>query len=1419
MGFYGNITNTAKTTFSFDLIYDTRKKMDENADLDGVFLGRYVLVDYDEEPIKAYYDAKTKAFYNTTNFHPNSAISGRVDTVYQDLHNAYESSSFYKWSKDTGFYPITSNSPYAERFATDVSTYGRGYDSTVWVKRYDATTNKYKYALIAELNAVIPTLHLVVDKPATVPSTPYFDRDTTNMDYYLHMQADYGAQIKQGNADYSDEKIKRTPVYWQLGNDGYPVLKPGTSMTIDADIYYNKAGFDQKTRKYIEETADNEYSQNTINYSMAQSGRLYGADADQGVYEAGLPADDIYEWYFRLPVLGNTICEMWDKVYDNRGNDNLRALNLAQKREDSLDNLVTYNKSTIMGMINTTRDLLGYYFIPIGTEGHIKDKIIDKAQNVTVRLNPGNGVAEYTESYPVLNCLFYDKPAGNAPITNYYHYAYTPDYGQPVTEIDENKKYYYKDAETGEFRRANIAVHGAQDADGNALTHGEYYLRKDRWTLVPLQYEMEDSLYALIAAIHNLLGTDEESVRNLETVNGAINVIKDLVANIDTNLAPGRLIHTDNTGVIRTTETYYPSSTVDANRVLVGNPDKTILKTPWENRVRSIEVLEGSDSQTSWDVSTGLIDTNTNNNNNIAFKAGNKWIGLTADTDNNQLVTIRHMKSAQAEHDFMTDVIIDNDIDGSETSTTDCQFTFPMVKTDNAGHVIGFSTKNIYIPYTYRNINLDTQSNAETDITVSNGVQSADSTTDTFTLATGNRWTEARVDEDKITISHKLVPSLNNDVTLNGSRRTKESDIANVYRYGLPQDKSIEKLDKVNENEAANTFNVPYIEVDKAGHVVAAETHTVTLPHNYESITIGAASSEVGKMTTDGVEGGTIDNNPEAGKTLKAETLTEDISISPANKWIRINGTNSEGKDAITIGHELHSINASTSKTDLDSAYSITDKQDEFVTQTVKWDNAGHIIGHHTETWVLPNSIRNISITGAVTENTDTVKNPNPNGANGIIEADQVSDTITMGPSNIWTRLTTSDNNVTFGHLVRDIDTPTATNYLYNGANYNTHEFLYDEAGHIRQKKVVTNHLPEHKSGDGWIVMEHTSKGDAQNTITYSHLTQGTAGTYGTNVTFEGFGKSVDLQGYKTDAAGHVIDYPTYTITLPKGSYTNKDSIKSANVITGMSFNDETGAIETTSENIGTLLLAGYNKLSDTTIASITAENTVNEAFAMLDNRIETEEEARATEIDNLRIFKTIQVTDENNIINADSNASTLTLKSGNDAISLGSTNNNTITIGHKTYKQQTNGLYKITVDEWGHVSEIQKAEKSDIGLGEVENKNIEEIIKEITSRFALTLNAPVLTAVTNNAIFTVGINDADDKSEYRYEWKKEGSSEILSIENSYTALDETPGTYKYQCTVIRTYANAVSSATKEFTYTVEEPIIEPEEGEEEGTL
>lgn len=52
MGFYGNITNTSKTQFSFDKIYSNRKLMDDGCNTDGIYIGRYVLVEYDQEMSK-----------------------------------------------------------------------------------------------------------------------------------------------------------------------------------------------------------------------------------------------------------------------------------------------------------------------------------------------------------------------------------------------------------------------------------------------------------------------------------------------------------------------------------------------------------------------------------------------------------------------------------------------------------------------------------------------------------------------------------------------------------------------------------------------------------------------------------------------------------------------------------------------------------------------------------------------------------------------------------------------------------------------------------------------------------------------------------------------------------------------------------------------------------------------------------------------------------------------------------------------------------------------------------------------------------------------------------------------------------------------------------------------------------------------
>lgn len=49
MGFYGNITNTTRTQFSFDATYPSRYEMDAQVANDGVYVGRYVLVEYDKD--------------------------------------------------------------------------------------------------------------------------------------------------------------------------------------------------------------------------------------------------------------------------------------------------------------------------------------------------------------------------------------------------------------------------------------------------------------------------------------------------------------------------------------------------------------------------------------------------------------------------------------------------------------------------------------------------------------------------------------------------------------------------------------------------------------------------------------------------------------------------------------------------------------------------------------------------------------------------------------------------------------------------------------------------------------------------------------------------------------------------------------------------------------------------------------------------------------------------------------------------------------------------------------------------------------------------------------------------------------------------------------------------------------------------
>lgn len=1543
MGFYGNIQNSNKTAFTFDLIYHSRLTMVNHANDDGVFLGRYVLVDYDETAVLAYYNSADKWFYNDKNLMlPHKILNPKFNIIYEVANEDYpvdqprffyyRPKGFYEENSPAQFEPISikitdgtgdsidavSISPYAVSHTLDVREFGRGYDSTVWQKVYD--NGKYKYVLVAELNAKVPNFRLIADHPTETPVSPYFDRDSTTMDYYLHQSPAFGNRVKavpDGEKNRSDEEMVRNEITYVYTDEKNPTWSE-EPVKRNADIYYNKAGFDKDFRTYI--TNEDARSKNTINYDRVESGRHYGYQ-DGPIYKAGEAYPDTYEWYFRLPVLGNTISSLWDAMYGYSGDENevggiaegKRYLEFSQREGDTANHRVSYNKNTLIGLMNNVRDLMGYEFLPTSILDNYKTgddpkvfvdeqtgKVFLKEASTIIKVDHTYATAEISEEdktateHNIINVLYYTL-GKNQAVDNYYYFAYDPDFAEVNEEqgFEEGIQYYYKDT-TDEYKLANVSLYKAEDANGNLLPfapYDNYYTKVDKWTLTALPIK-EDTLHGLVLKLHSLIGTGDNDTRDINTINGAINIIKDIVANIDQKLEPGKIVRTNkDTGIIETSETYFPSADWDKDEVLDGEGH-------WVSRFAQVTILPQStnanqDAPEVNDISNGkensksiilesdndkegqghrAVRRNKHSANNLTFGTRNKWIELhpNAEKDsvefkhaNSPIVTrlraeqadgtgYTDMFEAVGENDnvtlndkttfknfsantALTEITVEPTTDKLQYNSTkpdqnDNRLTIPSITVDNAGHVVEMKVKNFNIPHTFKKVQTTTIADINESASLDQaGISIAESITDTLNIAPRNRWIDIATEntndeegaaEDKITFSHRLVPTLNTSVTLNGQRRTsadviptvyryglpqdksvtdfdaaynggsgtayeaentfnvpyievdkaghvvaaethivtlpenfsaitvepqnestsneadtitdekatltadtltdelvlktvnrwigvgltdnQDNDIltfghrlsdirnvtplnlngsrranskyTNVYRYGLPQDKTIADLDKENNGgsgtayEAANTFNVPYMEIDEAGHIVHAETHTVTLPENFTTITIAEASNSPGikAIAETEEEAGDIADSLAGSGTLQADTLTDDIKISASNKWIRLKGADA-ASDEITIGHEIHKIFTSTPVEDMDVT-----KKDQFSTQILTWDNAGHIVTNETKTWTLPNSIHDLEVTGTSTDS------DNPAGTDGTIVAGTTFDTVKLNASNKWVRLTAdpTNNTITFGHLVQDIETGKRTTDLNSFGTFDTEEYTYDEAGHIRSKHIRTLKLPFNyktikvaqsknedsittntgsivaetqvdsytlAAGNKWIELA-ASDSKTDDVITIAHSLQGTAGIYNNGeYTFNKtendtvqtgvFGGTVTLYGYKTDNAGHIIANQTYSLKLPEGSYSESGGDAGANVLTKLEFTPSEGKLIGTKVNIGTLKITGYST-DDMTAQTIGADNTLNQALAYLQLEINEEASTRSSEDEKLQDAIDKEIEDRTDAIN-----------------------------------------------------------------------------------------------------------------------------------------------------------------------------------------
>ena len=416
MGFYGNVSNITRSTFQFDQIYSNRLTMDAQTNEDGIYIGRYVLVEYDKandfDVFTRIYPVNTKIgsgatareevyFYTAPQATTPQAlelVKGRAGKYYysadEDATASYTGLTnlvFYKCEKDNvyilgevdeaepakGFTKIaeldtTDAGDYTVNYNLDLNKYhnSRGYDSTVWMKTYAG--DEIKYVMIAELNTVVPTFDVSVDPPSEIPNQPHFGKDSTNVYYDLHVQPSWGFRVKEakdenGVATPSDVKIDQNYTYYNL--EGNQELGKGI-IPVNGDIYFNADGF-----KINKSTHDN-IIKDTIKLSKGSSGaRVYNKhDGSMDLTSA----EDIQELSIHLPSIGNAVADLYDVLYsDERNtmmdwryhgyeNGGLRLSQFfAEKNEDTGDVIkegYKYNPDymgTMVASINTLHDFVG----------------------------------------------------------------------------------------------------------------------------------------------------------------------------------------------------------------------------------------------------------------------------------------------------------------------------------------------------------------------------------------------------------------------------------------------------------------------------------------------------------------------------------------------------------------------------------------------------------------------------------------------------------------------------------------------------------------------------------------------------------------------------------------------------------------------------------------------------------------------------------------------------------------------------------------------------------------------------------------------------------------------------------------------------------------------------------------------------
>lgn len=910
MGFYGNITNTIKTNLSFDRKYSNRFQMETNCSSDGVYAGRYILIEYDltwdntgwtnnmfSILYEGYIDGK---LVQSTSPSLDIVFTPDLDVIYRvvEVENVATGLSIYTNKYYIGVkdemsdrivlkLATNSDSAYVTNFNIDTNYYGdsRGWDSTVWVKSYD-TNGIPKYVMVAELNSIVPTFAISVDAPTEIPQSPHFDESNTNIFYTLHLQPQWGLQLKAAeNSAASDVTINRTFNTYDVNNTIIDTEVRSTPL----NIYYNKAGFSPE-QQVVSGIKDKVALENT-----GKSGKYYNDPSHEPGTAVTPNQIDTYEFSLLIPSLGNAVSSMWDAVYEV-GDNAIRKRDIAWKdafekdTEDTSKGGLSVNVNTLAGTINAAHKLMGMIITTT-------DDIEDIYANNYIYENNGK----------------------------YYRVIADPQY-EVVTEFIEGQKYYIKKTDESGVVYYEVANHNVPDQ--------EYYaLAKTELKYVELLNfgDTITTMNGLLLKMANMLDLNNKHSIDTNTVQGALNLLNSII-DVFGDLKPQEFAIINNEGKIvsagwTTAQQMTYTDGFETNEKIVDNEKVenrwitlsvdpstrliTVLHTLAYNQIQGQEIETNFETDEStintFNLYTPLVDNaghiighnkekvilpnsirsfttngvNTNEDDlgaavdqnysysaqnvrdNFGINVGNKWLESKI---NDNILTVAH-STYQIDKTKASDTNLNGDTEGADNNTLVLQ----DINHDAAGHITENKNHSYILPYSYKYLKTNGSAmDKTTDLITNNpnnpsekvypGITSANALkgSDNLFIQIKNKWLQSA-----------LSSSENGNTVI---------DLAHtISNIETPDPQSVAL------SNTSSSFSIVKDNFDAAGHIIKKEETTYTLGNNYSYITVK-------------------NNQEENGQIITPRAPYENLNIT-LDPWL-IGGTNTiDGSIGLTINH------------------------------------------------------------------------------------------------------------------------------------------------------------------------------------------------------------------------------------------------------------------------------------------------------------------------------------------------------------------------------------------------------------------------------------------------------------------------------------------------------------------------------------